>query len=296
MFQIRISIVAIALAIGSTVTFAQQSIQPPAAPAVPSSPSNSASPSQSQATPTHSQSTNDSKLPITGVQNPPQSVVVKKPVMQGQGTDLMIANMLSLCNQKEVQLGTIAKQHSTNLQVKQFAEMMIRDHGEMVSALQQFGARPMNLSIENSSSLLHGSNATQRDREIQNRTATAGNFAAGSSTTSASTSDKASSHASSTGFDAFDIHREIAQKCLDEAQAEWKKKDPKESDMEYIGQQIVAHKEMIVSGKVLRNHASPELQKAIDRGIATAEEHVDQAHKLIKALSSEKSEPKDLKD
>ena len=80
--------------------------------------------------------------------------------------------------------------------------------------------------------------------------------------------------------------------CLDKAQKKWSEGKADECDMAYIGTQVVAHEEMIVQAKALRPYASPELQKEIDKGIESAEQHRDEAHKLIKKLGEEESKNK----
>jgi len=52
-------------------------------------------------------------------------------------------------------------------------------------------------------------------------------------------------------------------------------------DKAYMGQQLVAHMKTIDELKVLRSHASSQLQQEIDDGIETAEHHLKEARKIM---------------
>jgi predicted outer membrane protein len=203
-----------------------------------------------------------------------QRVVANKPMTNS--ADQAIATMLSICNQKESQLGVIAKQHSEHAKVKEFAEMMTKDHTQMASTLQRFGAQT-GLVATTPAGAGASNPALTADSDKENPA-------------QPNSLNAATSLPGSSGLDFVSIHRQIAQQCLSEAEREWSSKKSSECDMGYVGAQIVAHKEMIVSAKVLRQYASPELQKAIDQGVQTAETHLSHAKQLIDTLAKEEHE------
>ncbi|MDX1961974.1 MAG: DUF4142 domain-containing protein [Pirellulales bacterium] len=106
------------------------------------------------------------------------------------------------------------------------------------------------------------------------------------------TSGGAAGGAAGQQFDFVSIQREIADRCVAEAEREWSSKKAEECDMAYIGAQIIAHKDMIQTGKVLRQYAGPELQTEIDKGVQTAERHLEHAMKVIETLSEEEKSDK----
>lgn len=214
-----------------------------------------------------------------GQPQPGQTVIANKPIVGDQANQQasqQVATLLAICNQKEVKLAELAKNKSENKDVKEFAEMMIKDHSESLRKLAQHGGQ---------SGLGMTSAPQPANRTTENTTTTTnqGNVAA----TQGRPTTGQTSATSRDGLDFVAVQRQAAQLCLDNAQKKWSEEKAAECDMAYIGAQVVAHEEMIVQAKALRPYASPELQKEIDNSIQTAEQHRDEAHKIIKKLGEE---------
>ncbi len=194
----------------------------------------------------------------------PTTTTVNKPVtgdQANQNASQQVASLLAICNHKEVKLAELAKKKSENKEVQQFAEMMIKDHSEALGNLGKFGGQ---------SGLGTTNTAEQPNRTDSSRPATA----------AGATSNQG-------GLDFVAVHRQAAQKCLSKAEKQWSEHKSPECDMAYIGAQLVAHEEFINHAQAMRQYASPELQKEIDREVTAAEQHRDEAHKLIKKLGDE---------
>jgi predicted outer membrane protein len=221
----------------------------------------------------------------------PQATTVNKPVVGEQSQNQaskQVASLLAICNHKEVKLAELAKSKSESKDVQQFAEMMIKDHSEMLNKLNQFGGQSglgASSSSHSGSSNQNTSNQTaaqdQNRSSDQNRTNDQNRTADQNRSTTSSTA----AHSSAGGLDFVAVQRHAAQECLSKAEKHWSDHKGSDGDMAYIGSQLVAHEEMINQMTALRPHASPELQKEIDNGIESAKHHRDEAHKLIEKLS-----------
>jgi predicted outer membrane protein len=202
-------------------------------------------------------------------QNSPTSVTANKPVtgdQANQQASQQVASLLAICNHKEVKLAELAKSKSENKDVQQFADMLINDHSEALGKLGQYGGQS-GLGMTNPAD---HANPNDPNRADANRSATG-----------------AGSASNQQGLDFVAVHRQAAQQCLSKAQKKWSEHKSAECDMGYIGAQMVAHEEFINHAQAMRQFASPELQKEIDREITAAEQHRDEAHKLIKKLGEQ---------
>jgi predicted outer membrane protein len=85
------------------------------------------------------------------------------------------------------------------------------------------------------------------------------------------------------------LKRELGQECLQSAQRELGEKQGAEFDKCYIGMQLAAHKHMLDTLKVFKRHASPDLGKILDDGIATTEDHLMHAKDLMRSLDEKAS-------
>jgi hypothetical protein len=86
------------------------------------------------------------------------------------------------------------------------------------------------------------------------------------------------------------IHKELADQCLSSTKEELGRYEGDAFDKAYMGQQMVAHMEMIDKLTVLRNHASSQLQQEIDKSIEMAETHLADARKIMNKEKDEGSE------
>ena len=183
--------------------------------------------------------------------NGPLQRTANKPVSdQSAGqVDQMIAGMLALCNEEEAAIGKFAAGHAQHEDVQKFANMMAKDHAMMAKQLQKWAPEA----------------------------------------TMMSSAERASESTKSSGtmpFDPLQAHQQIARRSVASAEKSLGTKTGADFDMAYVGSQCVMHQQMIDKASVLRQYASPDLQSAIDKGLESAESHLDQAHRLIETLAS----------
>jgi predicted outer membrane protein len=242
--------------------------------------------------------------------NAPQSVEVPQAVtankvatpgaMMGRGSDQTIATILAIGNQKEVAMARLAESKIQNPDVRNFAETLVRDHTQFLTKLTQFGGYA-GFSGQEPASLRTGVNAGQPSPLTQS-------IAQTNVQSIAPPAQPAGQAQLQVGqqpqllpgnqpmpmnrgqLDFVSIKRQIAQACIASAEKDLDAKKPFEAEMDYVGTQIVAHKEMLETMKVLRQYASAELQPVIDQGIQTTQTHLQHAEKLVKSLASDQSQ------
>lgn len=195
---------------------------------------------------------------------PLQRIIANRPVDQARTADRDVAEWLGICNQEEVAMAKLAAAKAKNKDVKDFAEMLAKEHGALLTQLQKFGAQ---------TALLDGPAS-------DNREPAAPRAATQPATTTRTTV------AGQGGLDFLEAKRQIAQKCMAAAQQKWNDEKPEECEMGFVGQQLVAHQQMIHTAMVLKQHASPELQAVIDQGIQATETHMKQAKELLHSLAA----------
>jgi predicted outer membrane protein len=179
-----------------------------------------------------------------------------------RGHDNVIANWLAIGNQVEIAVSQAAERQTDNQDVKKFAETMVKDHNDLEHQLQRFGAVSIHFD-EN------------RQENGQRTAATQG-----------------AEPAQPLNF--LEVSREIADRCVASARKELNEKKGNERDECYIGMQIAAHQHFLDTAKTLREYASPELQTVIDKGVQTAESHMEHAKHLIRELT--KNQDRNAKD
>ena len=179
--------------------------------------------------------------------------------------DPQLATCLIGDNQGEIALGQLAEQRAKDRDVKQFAEMMVRDHQQFVQQLERFArgneeqgtVRPENRALPGSApvGVPPGATTSTGREPLDGR-----------------------------GVNFVAIHEQIGKKCLELFEADLKQKEGAQFDKCYIGQQIGAHMHVLAELEVLRSHVSPELASVLDKGIETTKSHLEHAQKIAQAL------------
>jgi predicted outer membrane protein len=201
----------------------------------------------------------------------PQRITVHRPVEGAQSADRTIAECLAISNQEQVALATLAAEKTQNPKVKQFAETMIKDHGQLLSQLQQFGGTSVAFSLDRQGHAEPGArpDAPRAADRVAGRPPVA---------------EHRTAFTPQGGLDFSNLKRQMAEKCIQTAQKNWAEKKGNDADMCFVGSQTVLHQQMVNGLEVLRPYASPQLQGVIDQGISTTQAHLAHAEKLLKEL------------
>lgn len=92
------------------------------------------------------ESMNQTETPQAGAGATPDATGTAGQTRMGQGDIREFINEAAITNMAEVQLGKLAQERATDPQVKQFAEMMVRDHTKANDELKQ-AASQMNVQL-----------------------------------------------------------------------------------------------------------------------------------------------------
>ena len=207
-----------------------------------------------------------------------QRVVANKPVADGmQSTDRTIAQWLATCNDEGIALARLAAKKAEHKSVREYAEMLIRDHSNGLTQLEHFGAVAVRLDDEaNREALTAAKSERGAAPPLQRPTGR---------TAQRDRHAKCRRHGSSWA-ELLGSPMRNRRKGRRLREAAWSEKKANEADMAFVGEQCAAHQQMIDTQKVLRQYASPELQAAIDKATQTSESHLERAKQLIHSLAS----------
>jgi predicted outer membrane protein len=171
--------------------------------------------------------------------------------------------------------------------VKQFAEMMIKDHQQFAEQLQQIAIKG---GYSEQQLTLSGAERKPESPATRNRSTTR------EPGTAQSPSDRRAADRStarpteldpsrSGTIDFIGLKQELAEQCLQSSREALEKEDQARFDMHYMGAQIMAHQGMIDMLTVFARHATPELQQTLEQGRQTAEQHLEKARQIKDELA-----------
>jgi predicted outer membrane protein len=80
------------------------------------------------------------------------------------------------------------------------------------------------------------------------------------------------------------IHKELADKCLQSTKEEFEKHQGRDFDQAYLGQQLLAHMQVVDSLEVLKNHASPQLRQILEKEQQMAQGHLEEVRQLMGSI------------
>jgi predicted outer membrane protein len=172
--------------------------------------------------------------------------------------DRQLAAWLITDNKAEIALAELAQEKCQSDEVRQFAKRMMEEHSAYLAELIPFADPEAKSATEKSKD-------KQRDNNVRNA------------------ADDREPVANSSSQDQINIVRlkgELGERILQSTTEELASKEGAEFDKCYMAQQAAAHIEMVDTLQVFKEHASPELQEVIQKGLETAEAHLDHAKSL----------------
>jgi len=224
---------------------------------------------------------------------------------QGQGSDHMLASCIAIANQEEVAMARMAEEKASSNEVKEFARMLVKDHQSFLQKLTQFspeaaqdgfldhgnrGTGTQKSGAQRGDTDRPGSTDNQRsenqrrDPNVQPATATGRTTAADTQRTSETGSQQPGQQ-----IDVVQLHKEIAQQCLNSAKEKLGSKSGKAFDECFMHAQVQKHIGMKDKLTVFERHASPQLAQAISEGLKTTEMHLKKAEEISKDLEGSSS-------
>lgn len=201
-----------------------------------------------------------------------------------------LVRWLSVGNNGEIQLGQFAQRHSRNERVRQFAQMMVNDHTQFAQKIQQAAGREAGAAGPQGAPTASGrsgaSEAPSANRVESDVSRPAGASATVGPAGPAGQSTQAGPAGMAGALDLLRLKEQCGQNKLALIQRELERHQGADFDRAYVGQQIMAHTEMLADLQAARTHATGGLQQAIDEGIETTQKHLDHARQLMQQLTA----------
>lgn len=227
--------------------------------------------------------------------------------------DQQIADLIRGGAQNEVALAKFAQEKAKSDSVKEFAATMIKEHSQQVEKLAKFAGAGGGDTARGETrtetrrdvrKVPGDDDATDNREEKNDRREKAGDKAGDRREKAADRAEDRRDDAREDrrevreerrdttrtttaagqrgGFNWVTIHKEIGEQCLKSTKEELGRYKGDDFDKAYMGQQIVAHMQMIDKLTVLKNHASSELAQQLETDLNTAEEHLNHAREIMK--------------
>ena len=175
--------------------------------------------------------------------------------------DKHIAACLLLGNRAEIALGEFAQTRAQNEQVKQFAQMMVEEHQQMVQKLEQV--------------------APELAAQTQLQTTSERGAAAPAASAPA---DNQRAGGNEGDAQMLALGRKIKEKCLQLTQQQLGEKQGADFDKAYIGQQLVAHTGMLAELQATQEYVNGDLRPILEEGVKTTEHHLETAKQIMDQL------------
>jgi predicted outer membrane protein len=223
--------------------------------------------------------------------------------------DRILATCIMVANNNEIALAEHAQAKLQNPEAKQFAQMMIKDHGDFGRKLQRFSAvapgdgdgthRPTDANADGNRPGHTGQpgqpgqtgqpgGQTGQTGQAGGQTGRPGEHPAGERTgehnPGREPSDATGMRRMSEGIDHVALAQELGRKKLESAEKMLDEKQGTEFDQCYMGMQIAAHACVLDELQVYANHASPELRALFTEAQSTVRSHLDRAKQIEKDL------------
>lgn len=204
---------------------------------------------------------------------------------RGGVNDRQIASLLIIDNAGEVALNQFAQQRTQNDRVRQFAEMMVRDHAQFIEQLQEITLGGQQGQRQSATGANQASGAAQAAGTSQ-AASQAVRAAAGPQ---AADSDAAQSPVTGQYRGLMAIHADAGRRKVQLSQEMLSKHQGAEFDMAFMGEQLVLHNHMLAMLQAVQQHASPQLQQLVNQSIQTTEQHLNHARQIVEQLQAQQT-------
>lgn len=180
---------------------------------------------------------------------------------QNQELEKFIASCLLSKNKAEVEFAQMAQQRSQNPEVKEFAQMLVQDHSQLVQKLEPIAG-------EQGASTRPGLSDTTRTPSATGQT--------DASRTGQSGSDALHQLAS--------LEKQIGERCKENLREELQSKQGAEFDKCYVGSQIAGHMDSVAKLEVLQQQGPDQVKQIAQQALPKVQQHLDHAKQLMKQL------------
>lgn len=186
---------------------------------------------------------------------------------QGFRLDQQIAGCLLLGNQSEIALAEFAQQKCKNQQCKDFAKMMIEQHRQAISKIEQAAPQVARKDLKLRNANLGGSQQQDGQESPSNANQQDGNL-----------------------NPPMMLARQVKEECLAMTMKALGEKQGAEFDKAYITQQVMAHMAMLGELKGSEPFASEQLKPVIKDGMQMTEKHLQKAKDIMHQMKDGSSQ------
>ncbi|TWU25417.1 hypothetical protein Pla52o_17180 [Novipirellula galeiformis] len=250
-------------------TTSDQPIVKPAPPAVePGQPPTS--PGESTDQPKGAQTDQDDRYEARRVsasaQKQQQGVTIKQALVQ----------RLIKVNDAEIELAKLAQQKSDNDELKQFAQMIVQDHQALNQTLQQHAGHSASTRSHNAEADASTRNQprTSEDRKGNAQAKQQDRWADAQS-------NRVPMEFCQIGEQACDFALKMTKDMLNQYEGQ-------DFNMAYLGQQTVAHINLLSELKAIESAGPQELQPIVQQAATKVQAHLEQAKQLAKKLENDR--------
>lgn len=187
---------------------------------------------------------------------------------QNQEIQQYLVGCMLAKNQAEVELSKFAQQQTQSPEVKEFAQMLVKDHSKFIQKLQQ---------------LAGDETATTRSQPGE-RTQPAGNREAVSQNAAEQNAANRAIDSNSAVDQLLALEKQIVERCAQSARDELQQKQGAEFDKCYVGSQIGGHMQMLAALEVLSQQGPEQIQQIAQEAQPNVQKHLEHAKQIMKQL------------
>jgi len=211
-------------------------------------------------------------------------------MMQIQDRDM--AAMLAIGNRGEVEMANFFKGRTQNEKVREFTDMLIKDHSAFLEKLNTVaGQRPIageraagNVGIDAPAP------QTQPPASVAVRTPPAGGVEVQAGGLGVQVGGQGRSFYAPGMNPMLSLKEEIAQECLANGKKELEQKQGADADKCFVGTQIVKHGEMVSVLTVLQRRAQDsQFKEMLGAALQKTQQHLEMGKTIMKELDQQKA-------
>jgi predicted outer membrane protein len=189
-------------------------------------------------------------------------------------------------NEAEVEIAQFAQQQTQNPEVKQFAQMLVQDHRQLIQKLQplagQHGAR-------SNAPSLGAQSQTDAQRQASDTTRLPGASAAGQPNRNVNqnlTGIHEAGQPNAALHEVAQIQEKIGERCVQALREELQQKEGAEFDKCFVGSQVSGHMHMLAELEVLEQQGPDQVKQIAQQARPKVQQHLEHAKQLMKQLES----------
>jgi len=204
-----------------------------------------------------------------------------------QEVENYLANCLLMKNKSEIEFAEFAQQQSQNQEVKEFAQKLIQDHGQLVQKLQPLaGMQAANRQSSTTTRVENRQLDAQPNASDTTRLPGSPGAANNAQTNRSLTATTQVQQQGQSGAlqELAQIERQISERCKQALKEELQSKTGAEFDKCYVGAMIGSHMQSLAALEVIGQQTQGQLAEVAQQAQPIVQQHLDHAKQLAKQL------------